>query len=201
MTARPHDLLRLAGSTVLGDGLPGWAHASLATCPWGVVRRAPHPSGFVPIDVRGPEPGQRLAALVPLDAVTHIVPPEHLTGRRPRFALLGLILAAVARELAAELEDALWGPIGGVGFELATGRPATHPGSDLDLLIRAPRRFPPADAARLVTAFAALPGHVDCQLETPCGGIALNEWARTGAPVLASTDHGPRLVDDPWTLP
>jgi phosphoribosyl-dephospho-CoA transferase len=53
---------------------------------------------------------------------------------------------------------------------------------------------------RLMTAFAALPGTVDCQLETPRGGISLTEWARTGGPVMARTGHGPELVYDPWDL-
>ncbi|MER5646371.1 malonate decarboxylase holo-ACP synthase [Streptosporangium sp. NPDC002524] len=231
MTARPHDLLRLSGAaalgdtslsgaargnaplsgtalgdtplsgTALGDTPPGWVPASIAACPWGVVRRAPHPPGLVPVGIRGPERWQRHAALVPRDAVTRSVPPEALRERRPWLPLLAVTLSAVTLLLAGELEaDAAWGPIGGVGFELATGKPATHPGSDLDLLIRAPRRLDRALAARLTAVFGALPGRVDCQLETPSGGVGLVEWARTGGPVMARTDHGPRLVDDPWIL-
>ncbi|MEO3810321.1 malonate decarboxylase holo-ACP synthase [Sphaerisporangium sp. B11E5] len=198
MTARPHDLLRFTGCAALDGPVPGWAATILATCPWAVVRRAPHPPGFVPVGVRGPERRQRHAALVPVDAITSLVPPEELTGRRPRYALLGLILTAAAHVLAFELDGAAWGPIGGVGFELATGRPATHPGSDLDLLIRSPHRLDRDQAARLVAAFTALPGRVDCQVETPSGGVALTEWARPHGPVLTRTTHGPRLLDDPW---
>ncbi|GAA0412850.1 malonate decarboxylase holo-ACP synthase [Microbispora corallina] len=199
MAARPHDLLRIAGDTVADPGLPGWAAASLAACPWAVVRRAPQPPGRIPIGVRGRERWQRQAALVPAHAVTCRVPPEDLTGRRPRLPPLAATLAAVAVRLRDELDDDVaWGPIGGVGFELATGQPATHPGSDLDLLIRAPRRMEPALAARLAAAFAGLPRTVDCQVETPRGGISLTEWARTGGPALLRSRHGPELVDDPW---
>ncbi|GLW11303.1 malonate decarboxylase holo-ACP synthase [Microtetraspora sp. NBRC 13810] len=209
-TTLPHDLLRLTGSAVADAVLPGWASASLAACPWGVVRRAPHPPGLIPVGVRGPARRQRHATLVPAGAVTRRVPPEDLRRERPRLprlpaalsTALSTALSAAALLLAAELDgDAVWGPIGGVGFELATGRAVTHPGSDLDLLIRAPRRWERALAARLTAAFAALPRRVDCQLETPRGGISLTEWARTGGPVLARTAHGPELVDDPWDVP
>ncbi|MFF3442740.1 malonate decarboxylase holo-ACP synthase [Streptosporangium sp. NPDC002721] len=199
VTARPHDLLRLSGAAALGGSPPDWVPASIAACPWGVVRRAPHPPGLVPIGIRGSERWQRHAVLVPHEAVTRSVPPEELRGRRPWLPLLAVTLSAVALLLAAELEgDTTWGPIGGVGFELATGKPATRPGSDLDLLIRTPRRLERALAVRLAAIFAALPGKVDCQLETPGGGVGLTEWARAGGPVMARTDHGPRLVDDPW---
>jgi phosphoribosyl-dephospho-CoA transferase len=199
VTARPHDLLRLSGAAALDDTPPGWVPASIAACPWGVVRRAPHPPGLVPVGIRGPERWQRHAALVPRDAVTRSVPPEALRERRPWLPLLAVTLSAVTLLLAGELEaDAGWGPIGGVGFELATGKPATHPGSDLDLLIRAPHRLERPLAVRLAAVFAALPGKVDCQLETPSGGVGLTEWARTGGPVMVRTDHGPHLVDDPW---
>lgn len=198
-TAHPHDLLRLTGAAALDDTLPDWAAASLAARPWGVVRRAPHPPGFIPVGVRGPERWQRHAVLVPAGAVTRSVSPEELRERRPHLSPLTAALSAVALRLAAELEgDVAWGPVGSVGFELATGAPVTHPGSDLDLLIRTPHRLERTRAARLAAAFAALPIAVDCQLETPSGGVALAEWARPDGPVMARTDHGPRLVNDPW---
>lgn len=196
VTARPHDLLRLTGTDGLRDTLPGWARASLTASPWGVVRRAPHPPGRVPIGVRGPERWQRHAALVPAHAVSRRLAPEELAGRRPRRSALAAALSAVAALLAAE--DLMWGPVGSVGFELATGRPATHAGSDLDLLIRAPCGLERTRAARLAAALAGLPVRIDCQLETPSGGVGLTEWARSSGPVMARTDHGPRLVRDPW---
>ncbi|MEV5895073.1 malonate decarboxylase holo-ACP synthase [Nonomuraea fuscirosea] len=200
MTARPHDLVRLAGGAQAAE-LPGWAAASLAACGWAVVRRAPHPPGLIPVGVRGPRRSQRHAAFVPAGEVTRRVPPEELNRScGPHLsAALRDTLSAVDLRLAEEVgRGAVWGPVGSVGFELATGHRVTHPESDLDLLVRTPHRLSPATAARLVTAFAALPSRVDCQLETPRGGIALAEWARTGGPVLARTPHGPELVDDPW---
>ncbi|MET8155010.1 malonate decarboxylase holo-ACP synthase [Sphaerisporangium sp. NPDC005289] len=190
----------------LEDALPGWASASLAVCPWVVVRRAPHPFGLIPIGVRGPDRWQRHAALVPSHAVTRTVSPEDLRARRPADRRLAVTLSAVASLLANEPGGEpgdgglVWGPTGGVGFELATGRVVTHSGSDLDLLVRTPHRLDRARAAHLATAFAALPARVDCQLDTPLGGIALADWARPDDPVMVRTDHGPELVDDPWAL-
>ncbi|MDN3354904.1 malonate decarboxylase holo-ACP synthase [Actinomadura sp. DC4] len=193
MTARPHDLLRIDASAALGTVPPGWASASLAACPWGVVRRAPHTPGLILIGVRGPERWQRHATVVHAGAVGRPVPPEELRELRPGRSRLAVTLTAVA----AELRGVAWGPTGSVGFELASAHPVTHPESDLDLLIRTPRRLERARAARLAAAFAGLPARVDCQLETPRGGVGLTDWAG-GGPVLARTDHGPELVDDPW---
>ncbi|MEV0826723.1 phosphoribosyl-dephospho-CoA transferase MdcG domain-containing protein [Nonomuraea rubra] len=122
------------------------------------------------------------------------VPPEALRSR-PRLPHLAAALSAVARLLDG---FARWGPTGGVGFELATGRPATHAASDLDVLVRAPYRWDQTMATRLAEAFAALPARVDCLLETPQGGVSLVEWSRAGGSVMARTAHGPQLVTDPW---
>ncbi|SDJ40878.1 malonate decarboxylase holo-ACP synthase [Nonomuraea jiangxiensis] len=194
MIARPHDLLLLAGGGSWEAALPDWARASLAACPWAVVRRAPCPPGLVPIGIRGPSRSQRHAAIVPAVAVIHRVPPEALRSH-PRLPHLAATLLAVARLLDGV---AGWGPTGGVGFELATGRPATHAESDLDVLIRTPYRWDQAEATRLVEVFATLPGRVDCQLETSRGGVNLVEWSRTKGPVMARTPDGPQLVTDPW---
>jgi phosphoribosyl-dephospho-CoA transferase len=48
--------------------------------------------------------------------------------------------ALVALAAAAPWLDALglpWGPVGGIGFELATGIPVLTAASDVDLLVRA----------------------------------------------------------------
>ncbi|WP_431933797.1 malonate decarboxylase holo-ACP synthase [Nonomuraea jabiensis] len=212
LNTRPHDLLQLTvggpweaalphqartSLTVGGPweaALPHWARASLAACPWAVVRRAPHPPGLVPVGVRGPSRSQRHAALVPTAAVIRRVAPEALR-LRPLLPHLAATFSGVARLLDG---TAIWGPTGAVGFELATGCQVTHPGSDLDLLVRTPYRWDRAGAARLAESFAALPGRVDCLLETPRGGVNLVEWARTCGPVMVRTAQGPRLVSDPW---
>ncbi|MGR6919172.1 malonate decarboxylase holo-ACP synthase [[Actinomadura] parvosata] len=191
---RPHDLLLLSVGGAWAAALPHWARTSLARCPWAVVRRAPRPPGLIPIGVRGAGRSQRHAALVPETAVIRRLAPEALR-LRPRLPHLAATLSGVARLLDGK---DVWGPTGGVGFELATGCQVTHPGSDLDLLIRMPRRPDRAEATRLWEAFALLPARVDCQLETPRGGVNLVEWARSGGPVMVRAASGPRLVSDPW---
>jgi phosphoribosyl-dephospho-CoA transferase len=92
----------------------------------------------------------------------------------------------------------VWGPTGSVGFELASGAPTVTPESDLDIVIRAPRRLSVRSARSLCEWLARLQVHVDAQLETPDGAVSLSEYARGHVPVLQRTLYGPRLVDDPW---
>jgi phosphoribosyl-dephospho-CoA transferase len=92
-----------------------------------------------------------------------------------------------------------WGPTGSVGFELATGVPATRPGSDLDLLIRAPEPLSRRDAVLLVKAADHLEAAVDIQMETPFGSVALREFASPSSKwLLMKRSIGPALVMDPW---
>jgi phosphoribosyl-dephospho-CoA transferase len=71
--------------------------------------------------------------------------------------------------------------------------------SDLDLLVRAPS-IADADALRSVAALLRdLEARVDVQVETSFGAFALQEWLRTGGPVLLKTNCGPVLVDDAWS--
>lgn len=94
-----------------------------------------------------------------------------------------------------------WGVTGSVGFTLASGFDVLRHDSDLDLLVRAPSV---GDAAAL-HCIAALLGdcaaRVDVQVETPGGAFALQEWLRTGGPVLLKTAFGPVLCDDAWHPP
>ncbi|MBN9115401.1 MAG: malonate decarboxylase holo-ACP synthase, partial [Pandoraea sp.] len=91
-----------------------------------------------------------------------------------------------------------WGPTGGVGFALATGLPALHPQSDLDVLIRLP--FPPSDAQCDALAWIARDRtcRIDVQIDTGRGGFSLREWLRSPPRMLVKTDQGPTLVADPW---
>jgi phosphoribosyl-dephospho-CoA transferase len=71
--------------------------------------------------------------------------------------------------------------------------------SDLDLIVRAPSVVD-VDALRFVAALLRdLEARVDVQVETSVGAFALQEWMRTGGPVLLKTNCGPVLVDDPWS--
>ncbi|MFJ5104211.1 malonate decarboxylase holo-ACP synthase [Streptomyces sp. NPDC088554] len=204
---RPHDLLRLARPEQLvpapcgEQSPPAWVHACLERTPWVVVRRAPRPRALVPVGVRGPRRGQRWAAYLPPEAVRETVRPEDLAaGAAPRdLPVFHAItdLAALSRPAWAPA----WGPGGSAGFELATGHPAAHEGSDLDLVVRVPRPVPPAAVAGLLRTLSGLPVRVDVQLQSPWGGFAAAEYARHTGEVLLRTDVGPCLVADPWHRP
>jgi phosphoribosyl-dephospho-CoA transferase len=53
-------------------------------------------------------------------------------------------------------------------------------------------------AQRLCAQLDGASGRIDLQLETPCGALALREWAKGAARVLLKTSGGPLLVGDPW---
>jgi phosphoribosyl-dephospho-CoA transferase len=200
---RPHDLLWVDAASALSavDAMPAWATpAWLAVAPV-VVRRAPMAAdGRVPVGLRGATRSERCAAFAVASQVVRSITPEAVARRAP--TLVGAPLACLRSlaRLASSLDELglSWGVTGSVGFTLASGFDVLRADSDLDLLLRAPERV---DAAALRAAAAlvrAAEGRVDIQVESAQGGFALNEWLRTGGPVLLKTDHGPLLCDDPW---
>jgi phosphoribosyl-dephospho-CoA transferase len=199
----PHDLLVLARPDALEaeSPLPRWAQARLRLAPLAVVRRAAPRGTALPVGVRGVERHERFAAWLAPEAVTARVTPEALAraarwrARPPRLPALAALDAA--GEILAETGLG-WGPVGAVGFELASGVPSVSPTSDLDVLVRAPARVSAASARALLAALAGLPARVDVQLETPAGGVALAELAAGPRTVVARTAAGPRRVADPW---
>lgn len=182
--------------------MPGWVRGALATGAPAVVRRAPLAQpDLVPVGLRGTSRDQRVAAHVPRRSVRRIVSPESLLEHVARIApTTPLPCLRALRDLAPAL-NALglhWGPTGGVGFTLASGLPALHPQSDLDLLIRLP--FPPSDAQCDALAWIARDRtcRIDIQIDTGRGGFSLREWLRSPPRTLVKTDGGPTLVVDPW---
>ncbi|OWJ63542.1 malonate decarboxylase holo-ACP synthase [Inquilinus limosus] len=199
---QPHDLLRIdpAALTELVRDLPGWAVASLAAAPWVVLRRAPPFEGLLPVGIRGASRAERCAAWLSPAAIIDRRTPEDLAAARawqvhPRRAEVPALAALDA--VAALLDGWRWGPAGSIGFELATGYPAAHRDSDLDIVLSAPHRIRRSEAGRLL---AALPARIDVAVETPPGACSLAEIA-TGGPIAVKTPVGPRLVRDPWAEP
>jgi phosphoribosyl-dephospho-CoA transferase len=197
----PHDLVEIAspGAIVCEAPPPEWVRASLARAPFVVVRRSAPRGALVAIGVRGASRSERFAAGLPATSAVRRIRPEDLaaarawrTGRSRQLSALD----AVERLMAAH--RLRWGPVGSVGFELATGVPCVTPGSDLDLLARAPTALTRDGARRLHAALAALPVRVDVQLETPAGCVALAEYAAGGSRVVLRTLAGPRWVTSPW---
>ena len=193
---RPHDLLfaRDPGAFTCAGGRPGWLDAGAPL----VVRREATGPGIVPVGARGLHRNERCPGHVALDAVTSILTPRML-AQRAHGADAGFPCIVALRVLAPRLNalDVDWGPAGGTGYWLACGLPVLRATSDLDLLVRLPRR----PAAATLVALAALqddqPCRIDIQVDTGAGGFALAEYVRGGR-VLLKTGAGPRLVADPW---
>ncbi|MGG1948643.1 malonate decarboxylase holo-ACP synthase [Trinickia sp. NRRL B-1857] len=206
MTFGAHDLLRLDALPVATDA-PRWLADAFALAPYAVVRRAQAPEDFVAVGFRGATRAERYGAYVPRAAVLSAYPPERLRERSTSPARAALKAFAALREIVQRgtLDALVWGPTGSVGFELTTTQPTVTQTSDLDLLIRMPSPLSRAYARMLCERLAELERdlglHIDAQLETPAGGVALVEWAQGKPRVMARSVCGPRLVDDPWAGP
>jgi phosphoribosyl-dephospho-CoA transferase len=211
---RPHDLLFLRrldafDASPAGAALPDWLDAAWLDRAPLVVRRASTGAGRIAVGARGLLRSQRCAGQVDASAVARSVTPEMLAqsvlSAPARFAdgaalpCAALPCIAALLRLAPRLQDLglAWGPAGGTGFWLASGLAVLGPGSDLDLLVRAPRPLAPALAQALLALQADAACRLDIQVDTGAGGFALAEYAR-GARVLLKTAGGPLLLDDPW---
>jgi phosphoribosyl-dephospho-CoA transferase len=204
-TIEPHDLLWVSSSAAIDiDGpRPPWAGGQWLLGAPLVVRRENMNDTRLPVGLRGAVRSERCKAYVERGAVTRCVKPEMLAsalavplpGPLPEFAAL-TALAALAPALDATA--LAWGPTGGVGFFLASGLPVLRRDSDLDLLVRAPRRPGEQSLAALVALQAYADCRVDIQIDTGHGAFALAEWTRTRGRVLLKTGAGPILTDDPW---
>ncbi|WP_434561827.1 malonate decarboxylase holo-ACP synthase [Pseudomonas sp. R1-6] len=192
-----HDLLWGMTALQLPADAPGWAVESLDLGQPVVVRRALTLPGHVAVGLRGSSREQRYAASMPVVAVQRRVRPEDLRHVECRRDLPALIALAQLRPLL-DASGWIWGVSGSAGFELATGVEALHERSDLDLILRAPRRLNRLQAKELLALLDASVCAVDMQLQTPCGAVALREWAGSSRRVLLKDDVQARLVSDPW---
>jgi phosphoribosyl-dephospho-CoA transferase len=203
--ARPHDLIEIAPiDGVVGDvAFPPWVLRSLRRAPFVVARRSRRRGGALPVGIRGDARHERFAAFLAASAVVRRLDPETLARdeawrKTPRAAILPHF-ALLDRVAASMYEFGLaWGPAGSIGYELASGSPAVTPASDIDLVVRAPKKVSRTVATLLLEAFAVFPIHVDVLLETPFGAVALAEHARGSAQIALRMIDGPRLVRDPW---
>lgn len=208
----PHDLLWLAGRSALTepDALPEWASDEwLAAAPVVVRREDTGDAATIPVGLRGRSRAERHAAYLPASRVLRRTTPESLAGSRAwaRVDQWSRIPAIAALAAAAPTLDAFsqrwgvsWGITGSVGFALATGIPILRADSDLDLLLRSPRRIARGDAAELDALLRDCHAHIDVQVDTGAGGFALAECAAGRPRVLLKTGRGPRLVADPWVV-
>jgi phosphoribosyl-dephospho-CoA transferase len=203
-TFRPHDLIRVDQVTDLqwhGD-LPHWVRPYLTRAPFVVVRRAPTVEpGLIPVGIRGRSRGQRIPAFLPVNTVLEFVTPEQLVHLEtsamrdlPVFHTLSYIRAGLIDD------NYSWGPTGSVAFELVSGMNTATRESDLDLIIRAPVPLCHLTASNLFRYLSSFAVHVDAQLDTPVGVIALAEYVQAKMQVLVRTTHGAFMVNDPWAI-
>jgi phosphoribosyl-dephospho-CoA transferase len=99
-------------------------------------------------------------------------------------------------EFCAE-EGLAWGPVGSVGYQLATKLPVTNVKSDLDVMIRCD--LPPdRDRLRIFDEhLRRAPLRIDVVLEGPCGGVAMREYL-SGDKVLIKDNRGARIGPFIW---
>ncbi|WP_184252338.1 malonate decarboxylase holo-ACP synthase [Granulicella mallensis] len=200
-----HDLLLLSLGRVHPACIaePAWVQTAMKRSPWVVVRRVNAPVGKVAVGVRGTDRSQRWGGFMDMADVALIKRPAQLRvslAHDSRKSVPALkTLALVERELT-DL-DLSWGPVGSVGFELATGDRVISEASDLDLALFAPQRIDHAIARDLWGTLSSLPAKVDVRIETPYCGFSLEEYAlRRSAKILIRTPDGQQLVEDPWDI-
>lgn len=195
---RPHDLLWGLTPDALPAQAPTWAHQIAQAGLPVVVRRAAHETDCIPVGLRGTTRAERMAAWLEPAAVRRQLSPEALRVSSDCRDLPVFSTLAAIEPLLDDL-GLPWGPTGAAGYELASGWPALHAGSDLDLLIRCAAPLSRDQAGALLTS---LQGQALCRLdillETPLGGVALADWAANAPKVLLKTAAGPQLVSDPW---
>lgn len=192
-----HDLLWGMTALQLPADAPGWAVESLDLGQPVVVRRALASPGHIAVGLRGRSREQRYASSMPVAAIQRRVRPEDLCHVESRRDLPALHALARLRPLL-DASGWAWGIGGSAGFELATGIEALHERSDLDLILRTPRRLNRLQAKELLALLDASVCAVDMQLQTPCGAVALREWAGSSRRVLLKNEIQARLVSDPW---
>jgi len=196
---RPHHLLWGMTCAHLPANAPDWAHEVLAAGWPVVVRRAAYQADTIPIGIRGHTRSERLAGWLPAHAVTRATAPETLCNTTPQRDL-PLWQALAQLRPALTMTGLIWGITGAAGFELATGIPVLHADSDLDLLLRTPQPFSRGEARVLWAECETASCRIDLQLQTPCGGLALAEWASRAAKVMVKGQRAPRLLTYPWAV-
>ena len=201
-----HDLLQIDAHSLRADRVPQphWVSETIISCPWVVVRRGQAPAAQIAVGVRGATRSDRWAGCAHEDLIEKIVRPEELLVMSESSTQIHRTPALKAlREVIERWRDLSlpWGPVGGVGFELATGRQVTTEASDLDLAIGATNRIDNERASFLWDRLVGLQTKVDVRVETPTCSFSLEEYAHASAArILLRYPGGLRLGDDPWSL-
>ncbi|MBT2582821.1 malonate decarboxylase holo-ACP synthase [Planococcus sp. ISL-109] len=197
MEVNPHDLLEIEG---VGDltsfsTIPEWVESALAKAPFVVVRRAQASEGFIAVGVRGSERNERFAAFLLVNRIIRRITPEQLTREskwsdQPKEIFRGLEQI----EKLLDSHSIKWGPVGSIGFELASGKETTKKTSDIDIVIHFSENFTLNFAREIEGELKKNQFRVDVQVETLEGAFLLGEYVESGEkPILLRTMDGPIL--------
>ncbi|OBY75116.1 malonate decarboxylase holo-ACP synthase [Acinetobacter gyllenbergii] len=193
-----HDLLWGMRPHMLADNVPDWVIQVLSEHKPVVVRRAVTKMHMVAVGIRGEQRNLRFATEMPVEAIVKKVSPESLiTKDLALFPHLQHKLQAIHQTMQSF--SLPWGYTGSVGYELATGLKTVTENSDVDVLIRTVQMLSKADAHSMLIALEHLGIQIDVQLQTPLGGVALREWARSTGSVLLKSSDSAALVKNPWS--
>jgi phosphoribosyl-dephospho-CoA transferase len=204
MALRVHDLVEIAeGSELLSVRTPDWAIGAPGGSRTVVVTRGQAPQGFLCVGIRGRTRGERHAALLREQDVKSWRTPESLAAERnwsgyPRITGLPALQALALVAEYAETEHLDWGPVGSVGYELATGVHTVCAKSDLDVVMRCNVRLDFKRLTGLQELAGSAPVRVDVILEGPLGGVALWEFLRSPERCLIKTSLGPCMDAFRW---
>ncbi|MBB6284138.1 malonate decarboxylase holo-ACP synthase [Geobacillus subterraneus] len=204
MELNPHDLIRIkdCADFISSVQMPEWARRSLIQAPYTVVRRAAIVRGSIPIGIRGQHRHERFATFLSDRMIAEVISPEQLVRQKkwkqtPRYDQLTILKVLDDLDQLFQLYHFVWGPVGSVGFELASGVPTVKDMSDLDIILRL-IDFPALETVKqLVMQLIRIPVRVDVQLELPIGSISLLEYLSEGDRILLKSIHGPKLIAHP----
>ena len=200
-----HDLilLRTESAVISTQGNPACPYLNPNRRPWVVVRRGRISDGLIPVGVRGMQRHERWAGFARLSEVLETRRPDQLRLLLAEDSRRGLQAFQTLSYLESQLVglNMSWGPGGSVGYELASGIPAVRDGSDLDLILFAPKKLNITKAQDLWRMISSAPGKVDALIETPFCGFSLEEFVTTSPrKILLRTSDGRILGCTPWNL-
>ena len=200
-----HDLilLRTESAVISTQGDPACPYLNPNRRPWVVVRRGRISDGLIPVGVRGMQRHERWAGFARLSEVLETRRPDQLRLLLAEDSRRGLQAFQTLSYLESQLVglNMSWGPGGSVGYELASGIPAVRDGSDLDLILFAPKKLNITKAQDLWRMISSAPGKVDALIETPFCGFSLEEFGTTSPrKILLRTSDGRILGYTPWNL-
>jgi len=174
--------------------------------PYTVVRRAAIVEGSIPVGIRGQYRHERFATLLSDRMIAEVISPEQLVRQKkwkqaPRYDQLAILKVLDDLDQLFQLYHFAWGPVGSVGFELASGVSVVKDNaSDLDIILRLPY-FPSLEIAKqLVAELTRIPVRIDVQLDLPIGSVSLAEYSNGGKRLLLRSIYGPKWIAHPYNV-